>query len=553
MADVFVSYKREDRARVKPIVDALLANDFSVWWDVGIDGGAAWRQAIQHELTSAKCVIVVWSELSVGPSGEFVQDEATAAKSRDVFLPITLDDVRPPLGFGQSHTLSLVGWGGRVDELGLTEVLRAVRRMVGQPEAAGRDTVILAAKPRPGTKPTVAVLAFRAPPGNEAEAYLAEGLADDVIIGLSRSSMLDVVPAQQSLSFQPRGLTTENIAKALGADYLLQGQVRPMGATVRVAVHLVHGLSQSAVWSSHYDRPAETFTTAQDEVTAAILNTAETAVLAHEEKAAFARADHELTGWDLFLRGRSYFWRGRRHDAALARDCLMRALEINPQDGLSLTMLAYCSLNAIWGGLEQDPRGAVAEARRLALAAVALDGTDAFSHHTLGLVHSMTGKLDDAMAEQRRAIELNPSLAVTSGEIARLMLFSGDMSGALTAADAALQASPNDPNNWLWLRTKALACFIEGRSVEATIYAGDACARRPDYYFLHELLAACANAAGDNTRAWAAVGEARRLMPHDRSRATELFRATHPFAKPEHFDRVSTALATALSMQEPTP
>ena len=44
MADVFISYKREDRERVRPIVDALLAEDFSVWWDVGIAGGAAWRQ-----------------------------------------------------------------------------------------------------------------------------------------------------------------------------------------------------------------------------------------------------------------------------------------------------------------------------------------------------------------------------------------------------------------------------------------------------------------------------------------------------------------------------
>ena len=61
MADVFVSYKAEDRRRVKPLVEALQADGFSVWWDEQIGGGAAWRHAIETELNAAKCVIVAWS------------------------------------------------------------------------------------------------------------------------------------------------------------------------------------------------------------------------------------------------------------------------------------------------------------------------------------------------------------------------------------------------------------------------------------------------------------------------------------------------------------
>ena len=52
MADVFVSYKAEDRRRVKPLVDALATDGFSVWWDEQIGGGAAWRQSIETELNS---------------------------------------------------------------------------------------------------------------------------------------------------------------------------------------------------------------------------------------------------------------------------------------------------------------------------------------------------------------------------------------------------------------------------------------------------------------------------------------------------------------------
>jgi serine/threonine-protein kinase len=84
MSDVFVSYKAEDRRRVKPLVNALEAEGFSVWWDEQIGGGATWRHAIETELNSAKCVIVAWSKRSVGEEGTFVQDEATRGEQRHV-------------------------------------------------------------------------------------------------------------------------------------------------------------------------------------------------------------------------------------------------------------------------------------------------------------------------------------------------------------------------------------------------------------------------------------------------------------------------------------
>ncbi|MEO7814895.1 MAG: toll/interleukin-1 receptor domain-containing protein, partial [Sphingomicrobium sp.] len=76
MADVFVSYKAEDRARVRPLVDALLADGLSVWWDAHIGGGDDWRESISRELDQAACVIVVWSKRSIGSDGRFVRDEA---------------------------------------------------------------------------------------------------------------------------------------------------------------------------------------------------------------------------------------------------------------------------------------------------------------------------------------------------------------------------------------------------------------------------------------------------------------------------------------------
>jgi hypothetical protein len=107
---VFVSYKSEDRERLRPLVEALETEGFDVWWDARIEAGVAWRDSIEQQLESALCVVVAWTERSVGPEGRFVRDEAGRALSRGAYLPVLLDAVRLPIGFGEVQALSLVGW-----------------------------------------------------------------------------------------------------------------------------------------------------------------------------------------------------------------------------------------------------------------------------------------------------------------------------------------------------------------------------------------------------------------------------------------------------------
>ena len=97
MSEVFVSYKAEDRRRVKPLVDALEADGFSVWWDEQIGGGAAWRHEIETQLNAARCVIVIWSKRSVGPEGTFVHDEAALLGARSLLREVSalLDELQP--------------------------------------------------------------------------------------------------------------------------------------------------------------------------------------------------------------------------------------------------------------------------------------------------------------------------------------------------------------------------------------------------------------------------------------------------------------------------
>ncbi len=150
MTDVFISYKREDEARVAPIVEGLRGAGLSVWWDRDISGGQAWRQSISEQLETARCVIVVWSEASVGPLGEFVQDEAGRAKARGVLVPVRIDRIAEPIGFGEIQSLDLVDWRGNPRDLRFRNLVAAAKAVVTggprpRPMTPGRRARLLAA------------------------------------------------------------------------------------------------------------------------------------------------------------------------------------------------------------------------------------------------------------------------------------------------------------------------------------------------------------------------------------------------------------------------
>jgi hypothetical protein len=140
MSHVLVSYKREDELRVSRLIRALQQHGLIIWWDQGLPGAEDWRKNIENALVQAGCVIVVWTEGSVGPDGGFVRDEASRAKARGVLVPVRLDKVDPPLGFGELQAIDLSHWKSNPNDpflLDLVSVCRAKLDGVPAPAPKG--------------------------------------------------------------------------------------------------------------------------------------------------------------------------------------------------------------------------------------------------------------------------------------------------------------------------------------------------------------------------------------------------------------------------------
>ncbi len=133
MADIFVSYAREDQRAARRVVEALEAQGWDVWWDRELVAGEHFGRSIEQEIESAGCVLVLWSRHSV-ESG-FVQGEAGIAAESDKLIPVTIEPVGLPVGFRSLHTLSLPDW----DDSGSKDfetLLTHVERQLGKPRRA---------------------------------------------------------------------------------------------------------------------------------------------------------------------------------------------------------------------------------------------------------------------------------------------------------------------------------------------------------------------------------------------------------------------------------
>jgi hypothetical protein len=102
MADIFISYAREDWETAKMLAHALAAQGWSVWWDRRIPTGRRFHEVIQRELTAARCVIALWSTAAL--SSPWVREEAQDGLDRDILVPAKIEMVRLPIGFRTVQT-----------------------------------------------------------------------------------------------------------------------------------------------------------------------------------------------------------------------------------------------------------------------------------------------------------------------------------------------------------------------------------------------------------------------------------------------------------------
>ncbi|MBC7435727.1 MAG: winged helix-turn-helix domain-containing protein [Bdellovibrionales bacterium] len=388
-------------------------------------------------------------------------------------------------------------------------------------------------QPSPMAARSVAVLPFGNLSNDPEQEYFSDGLAEDIITKLIRSPWLYVIARNSSFRFRHPVPQPGEVARELGVRYLVTGTVRRSGNTIRVTAELVDGQGGETLWSQRYDRPLNDLFELQNEISTSIVSAIEPVYLRREEYLTSQRPTPDMKHWDLLMRARWHFWRSTREHVETASTLLKQALALKPDDPPSLSLLAFTCMSRVWAGWSANAREDIVEANRLALRAVRQGDTDPHAHFTLGTALSFTGNIQQAIAELEYALALYPQFAAAAGELGRLLAFAGRTDEAVEYVLQAVDASPHDPHLSLWIRTRAIACFIDGNYTDAARYAQQATAKRADWFFNYYLLAACLAATGNQPQAIKALQQAQAFGSYP----LQALRMGHPFVDGKHLDR----------------
>lgn len=130
MADVFISYRKADRAKAEALANALKVENLDVWWDTALETGETFDEKIQSVLEKCKAVIVVWSKESV--KSDWVRAESSIGRERGVLVPVMIQPVNIPVPFNLLHTADLIGWSGDRSHPGYRDVVKQVKEHAGK-------------------------------------------------------------------------------------------------------------------------------------------------------------------------------------------------------------------------------------------------------------------------------------------------------------------------------------------------------------------------------------------------------------------------------------
>jgi adenylate cyclase len=341
---------------------------------------------------------------------------------------------------------------GEQDVKNIADPVRAYATVTAEAALAAATGIDLSAPvPGFGGRPAIAVLPFANLSGDPEQEYFADGLAEDILTRLAMQRRWPVIARNSSFSFKGRAVDVRAVGKALGARYVLEGSVRKVGNRLRVTGQLIDAETGHHLWAERYDRVLEDLFAIQDELTDGIVGAIEGAGARAEADRAHRKPPDSLDAWEAFMCGWWHTSRMTREDFAIAEPLFRRAIELDSDFAPPHIGLAYVRLWTAFFHWTDKPADALAEGVASAGTALTLDPLASSAHSALGVLLSVTGRLDEALAASRRAIELNPSGAIGYASLGVVHMYRGEPEPGIRAIETAIRLSPSDMNLHLWL------------------------------------------------------------------------------------------------------
>lgn len=367
-----------------------------------------------------------------------------------------------------------------------------------------RNQITHSTAPRPVVGKSIAVLPFANLSGNAENAYLAEGITDEIITRLAKVGSLKVISRTSTEKFKTAPQNVREIARQLGVANILEGSVQRSVNSVRITVQLIDATSDTHLWAESYGRELTDVFQVETEIAARVVAELEATLTRTEETALAAKPTSNHEAHQAYLKG-MFFWNKRTNpDYLQAIEYFKEAVAQDPHYAEAHAGLAAALLFLIADNVSLQQQR-VHQARASLEQAIALNRSLPAAHATAGLL-AMNFDADWPKAEQefRNAIALDGNYATAHQWYGEFLAYMGRFDEGLAQAKRAQEL---DPLSLIINTDLAKVYFIDGRQTEAIEHFNRALELDPDFQVAHGLLALSYAETGDDAKAKAQLAK----------------------------------------------
>jgi TolB-like protein len=255
---------------------------------------------------------------------------------------------------------------------------------------------------------SIIVLPFENMSSDPEQEYFSDGLTEEIITDLSHIMDLLVISRSSAMTFKGAKATVKEITDKVHVRYVLEGSVRKAGNNLRITAQLIDGMTDTHIWAEKYNGNLDDIFKIQENVSRSIVDSLKLKISSEEKKLISKNPTTNLEAYNLYLKGRFFFFNGTREGQTKSMEYYEKALTEDPDYSLAYAGLAdafYVQAAFGWLPLEE----ALSSAKENAKRALDIDKELAEAHSILGAIYaSYDWKYVEAEAELTQAVRLNP-------------------------------------------------------------------------------------------------------------------------------------------------
>ena len=297
-------------------------------------------------------------------------------------------------------------------------------------------------------KPSIVVLPFNNFSGDPEQDYFADGIVENITTALSRIKTFFVIARTSAFIFKNKAVTFEKVRDVLGVRYFLEGSVQKVGNSVRINVQLIETAAGAHVWADKYDGVLSDIFELQDKIIEQVAGALHPNILQAEIDRSRRKRPQDLGAYDYVMRAISFVWALNQNDNQEALQLLKKAIDIDPEYPLALSLMAWCYGQQAIYNWSSNIDATKTETLRLAKLAASLNEDDPLILTVLGAAYSIIFDHKTANVFLERAVSLDPNSAWAWSRLGWAKSYSSRFEEAIEHFETALRLSPYDPMNF---------------------------------------------------------------------------------------------------------